>query len=321
MADEIDLRAALSGDNDLAQRDLKNADFRGKDLSSRNFDGAHLNNANFSNAILRNSTFHRSKVVGLIAIGADCTDMKANGTIIFNCNLQDSDFSNADFSRSHFQGTDFSRSKLIGANFRGCVFNEKNLFEGATSDETTMFDGATIMRPLSRDPVFRFYGVERGKLVRLPPESVISEAVEYPSPSPRDIVNTIESAKTALLKAASFEFSDTPQSPGIGHNRPPVDLALVAEEVAETIDAFDDLKKQLTGTSPEAGNIQKNIIIVEETQSKIVSWTAKKLAVFSDEFVKSAGQELGKTKTWVALWLLVSGQITTLLELISSFFG
>lgn len=321
MADEIDLQAALSGDNDLAQRDLKNADFIGKDLSNRNFDGAHLNSANFSNAVLTNSTFHQANVVGLIAVGADFTSMKANSTVFFNCNFQDSEFSNAEFARSHFQGTDFSRSKLRGANFRDCIFNEGNLFIGATSDEMTMFDGATIMRPLARDPVFRFYGVERGKLVRLPSESVISEAVEPSSSSPRDIVNTIESAKTALLRAASFEFSDTPQSPGIGHNRPPVDLALVAEEVAETIGALDELKKQFTGTNPEAGKAQKNVKIVEETQSKIATWATKKLDVFSDEFVKSAGQELGKTKTWVALWLLVSGQMTTLLELMFKFFG
>ncbi len=321
MADEIDLRAALSGDNDLAQRDLKNADFSGRDLSNRNFDGAHLNDANFSNAILRNSTFHQSNVVGLKAVGADCTNMKANHTVFFNCNFQDSEFSNAEFSRSHFQGTDFSRSKLHGVNFRDCVFNEGNLFEGVTSDETTMFDGATIMRPLARNPVFRFYGVERGKLVRLPPESVISEAVEPSSPSSRDIVNTIESAKTALLRAASFEFSDTPQSPGIGHNRPPVDLALVAEEVAETIGALDELKGHFASANPANENVQKNVKIVEKFGSKITSWTAKKLDIFSDEFVKSTGQELGKTKTWVALWLLVSGQMTTLLELIFKFFG
>jgi uncharacterized protein YjbI with pentapeptide repeats len=321
MADEIDLQAALSGDNDLAQRDLKNADFSGKNFSNRNFDGAYLSSANFSNATLTNSTFHQANTLGLIAVGADANNMKANRTVFFNCNFQDSDFSDSDFSSSHFQRTEFSRSKLRGVNFRNCKFNEGNLFEGATSDETTMFDGATILRSLARDPVFRFYSVERGKLVRLPPESVVSETVEPSSPSPSDVVNAIESAKTALLRAASFEFSNTPQSPGIGHNGPPVDLALVAEEVTETIGALGELKQQFTDTNPQAGEVQKALITVAQTQSKIASWAAKKLDIFSDEFVKSVGQELGKTKTWVALWLLVSGQMAMLLELISKFFG
>jgi hypothetical protein len=155
----------------------------------------------------------------------------------------------------------------------------------------------------------------------LPPESAISEAVEPSSLDPRDIVNTIESAKTALSRAANFELSDTPRSPGIGHNRPPADLALGAEEVAETIGALDELKRQFTSANLQAGEVQKELKKVEQSQSKIVSWAAKKLDIFSDEFVKSAGQELGKTKTWVSLWLLVSGQLTMLLELILKFFG
>lgn len=168
MADEEDLRALRQGEVDMARRDFRDAELAGLDLSGRDFEGAHLERANARNANFSGANLTNAQLMNLKAEGAQFVGAVATSTSFFGLNLEGADLTKANFSRSHFSQVNFTGAKLLGADFRNAVINEGTTFENCETDESTLFDGATVFRPTARQSAFRYYTVERGKLVRKP---------------------------------------------------------------------------------------------------------------------------------------------------------
>lgn len=197
MADEEDLRRAREGEIDLAQSDLRQADLSGWDLSGRDFTGAHLEHAVAHGANFTQATLNKAELLKLDANGSNFSTAIAVSTVFYGVNFRGCNFSGGEFSRSHFSKTNLDGANFSGADFRDAYFNEGTSLEGAYADEAARFDGATVFRPLAREPVFRFYRIERGRLVRLTKPAEQSE-----QPLRQDLLREAPSEPVRALSAA-----------------------------------------------------------------------------------------------------------------------
>jgi len=319
MADQEDLKALLDGDNDLAQRDLREADLSGQNLIGRNFEQAYLQKSNFSTAVLRGANFNQAKTLGMIASNADMSGIKAPSTVFHGVNLRGANLSQADLNRAHFTKVDLSETDLRGANFKNSVFNEGTTLDGATTDSSTLFDGASIFRPLARQEAFRFYKVERGKLVRR--HEPITEEIQDPEVLSKKsaALNAIAQVEAALQVAVAAP-SPTSSEIGIGHNGPPSEAALSPVDIEQSYAALQALRIQIVAERPDTTVIARQAETLGAYSSVIGKWAVEKADLFATEFVKSLGKEVATAKFWVGAWLIVSGQLSTLLEIITRMF-
>ncbi len=317
MADTEDLKALSSGDNDLAQRDFRQADLSNTNLSDRDFSGALLQEANFSQSILSRSKFSRSSTMGFVARSAKFDAIDGTATSWFGVDFTDADLAGANFERSHFTRMNFTRADLRQANFQHCHIDESCVFDDAQTDEGTLFDNATIIRSLARQKAFRFYKVERGILVRLPPgEAPFSTGDDGKA----DIIAAANAVERAVGAALAVEYADLATSPGLGHNNPPPDQALSKEEVDEVLLATRSIKHEISAENVDPEKIKASLAIVQKAGKSIGNWSLDKANVFATEFAKSLGKEAATVKFWVALWLFASGEMTKLATLIVAHF-
>lgn len=177
MSDDADMLALKSGSLDMVKRDFRSGDLSGMDLPGRDFSESHLEKANFSRSNLEGCNFHQSHTSGLILEFASLKDAKMQQTSVFAVKFRGADLRGGSFIQSHFSRSDLTDADLRGADFRWAVFNEGTTFEGCIVDETTLFDGASIFRPLARQNAFRFYDVDRGKLIRRPPQNEMEKSI------------------------------------------------------------------------------------------------------------------------------------------------
>lgn len=318
MADQEDLNALIAGDNDLAERDLRAANLTSLDLAGRDFQGAHLEKANFSHSNLSGSTISNAKLTSANFSACNMQGIKLTATSVFACDFQKADLTGSDLSRSHFSRTNMNGSIIIGADFRNCHINEGSTFDGVVSDETTLFDGATIFRPLARDPAFRFYSVERGKLVR---KSIVDDRPSpFSSPAIAEVLSALNRAEKALREAIDAQPSAEFHG-GIGHNGPPFDSALLQEESAEIFRALSTIAVEARKVEPDTEEISSANGRIAQFSSKIGEWASKKASIFSDELARELGKQAADIKLWIGLWLVASGQLTTLVEIVARVFA
>lgn len=314
MADADDVDALLSGDNDLAERDLRGADFQGLDLTVRDFRGAYLEKANLSGANLSHSILSRARIGQAKFVRSILKEADVRQTSLYSVDFSNADLSEAKFNGSLFAKTNLDHAILTGADFSGCNFQDGTTFDGALSDETTKFDGATIFRPLAKNAAFRFYKVERGKLVRLE-EAETSSFSSVAS----DIANALPLIRTTQAALASaLSTRPDPQAIGIGHNGPPTDSALADEEAADLKDALSILDEQIASKNPNQQVIAENTRKLQDHSLRVSDWISKRLDIFSDEFARSLGKGAGDIRLWIGMWIVLSGHLSKLIELITS---
>lgn len=322
MADAEDLEALIRGENDLAERDLREADLRGMNLRGRDLSGAHLGKANLQYADLSEANLNGASVAFLKAQGANLTLAKISQTAIVGVDFSAAILRAADLSRSHFARVCFDEADIRGTDFRNAVFKEDTTFTDTISDESTLFDGATIFRPLARQSAFRFYKVERGKLVRLLPEAQApSQSAPQITPealNSRSILEVIAKAENAVKEAASTHPPALPATPGIGHNRPPADAALKSEEVEDVLLALRVIRVELGKPEPDLKQLRDGGQRLETHAETISRWAVGKADIFAEAFAKSLGKEVSKAHFWVGIWLVASGYLSQLAELLLS---
>jgi len=278
MADSDDLAALLSGNNDLVGRDLRSVEMEGFNLAGRDFEKSHLEKSNFSRGILSGSKFDQAHLSHVNFSYSDLHEIKMTQTAVTFVDFSNAILTGSDFSRSHFAGSNFNGALLSAANFTGCHINEGNTFEDSIADESTIFDDVTIFRPLARNPVFRFYKVERGKLVR----KNADETSVLPTSKPIEFTNAlteINRTEIAIRSAlAVLPLDDGLQ--GIGHNRPPLEHALTTEEVEQVLETLRILSKEIISPDVNSIIVQEAKSKLAENSSKIGVWVSKKADIF-----------------------------------------
>lgn|GEM_PF-1785113 len=325
MADAEDLEALIKGENDLAERDLREADLSGMNLRGRDLSGAHLQKANLRSADLSEANLNGASIAFLQAQGANLTGAKIAQTAIVGVDFTRANFQSADLSRSHFAGVCLDEADLRGADFRNSFLKEGTTFTDAISDESTLFDGATIFRPLARLGAFRFYKVERGKLVRLPPETQIpsqtSPQILPETLNSQSILGAIAKAEQAIREAAAANPPAFPETPGIGHNQPPADAALKPEEVADALRALRVIRVEIGKPEPDVEQLRDSQQRLRTHEETISQWAVGKADIFAEAFAKSLGKEAAKAHFWVGIWLVASGYLNQLAELLLAILG
>ncbi len=101
--------------------------------------------------------------------------------------------------------------------------------------------------------------------------------------------------------------------PPIGHNRPPEDEVLSPEDRTAISNAIATLKAQPAQPAARPPEATDAVALLQSVARKVWPYLTDKAALFADEFVKSAGGELGKRVVqfpyWAALYFLLQHAI------------
>ncbi|MBP2560355.1 uncharacterized protein YjbI with pentapeptide repeats [Neorhizobium galegae] len=324
MADDIDLQAARSREKDLARRDLKNAHLEGLDLTNVDLTGAHIEQANFSGANLSGATLNKAHTMNADMSHANLSGVVANSTVLFGVNLSGADLRHAKLVSSHFSRVKLHGADLRNANFRNARLNDGTDFTDCVVDDTTIFDGAHILRPLSRQPAFRFYEVERGILVRRPDGPRLLEALppRAATSSQDGRIGEIERRISELLAAlAPLTPSDAGSgetAAGMGHNNPPEPTPLERQEFEGLRTTLAALAVEIHRDDIRSADILDETETLERASAKIADWVGRKVDLAADECAKQLGKSLADARVWMAGWLVVSGKLAALVELLVS---
>lgn len=320
MADTEDLEALLAGEHDLVQADFRGADLQRAVLSNRDFTGAkfekaNLGKADFSNSILRGASFTQ----------ADLTEANLS-----RCNSPNTGFvhvkmSNANWQSAKLVSSNFHSCNLSGSDLRGADFSKANLvndnnFEGTIVDENTKFDGAKILRPMIKNPAFRYYRLERGQLIRKLEGEIDEVFHDNPSAFQRDIENQIQTSALALDQLEKAISNNISIHGEIGHNGPPEDLELLDSDFSSAREALEILKIELVSPAPDLSKLDKAQKSATVIVNKVLTWASSKFELFSDELAKGAGKSLSSPTGLLAIALVFTGEWSTLIDLMVKFF-
>lgn len=189
----------------MARRDFRGADLSDLDLRNRDFTGAHFDKANARGADFSGSTLQGAHTVGMQAPSANLARVTAPSSVFVNVDFNKANLREGGFDRSHFTKVDLRGADLRGTSFRNAHFNQGTDLDGALTDSETVFDGATILRPLARQPAFRFYRVERGVLIRN--EGSPTDVAESSGPQP----GSAPAGSASAAKSVHFNTDGPPQ--------------------------------------------------------------------------------------------------------------
>ncbi len=310
MADENDMIALEKGDIDMVKRDFRSANLSGRDMTGRDFTYAHFERADISRANLTGSTLSQYSCMQMNAQGAILRNVSCESTAHFGVNFRDADLRMSRFTHSHFGQCDFSSADLRGANFSKCHINEGSTFTGAISDGETLFDGATIFRPLATDPVFRFYKVERGVLLRRSPEETTISDVDLR----RQIDAKIDVIERELTK---IDFSsDRVKEPGLGHNNPPDEIPSDVVNPDQLKENLREIRLEVSKEEPERERLDKATNTFSSIGAKFLTWLSKKLDIAAESFAKKAGESLASKPVWISMLVIFGGHLDDLQQML-----
>lgn len=336
MADSVDLELLKSGELDLSRCDLRGADLRGMDLRGRNFSHCLLEKAQCEGTNFAGSDFSNSKV----------SFMTAKGAIFDKCNLSRlhfgyTDLSGASLKEAKADGARFQHAKLDGSNLQGASLvggsvDADTLLDGVISDEKTNFDGLEVLRPTSRNPLFRDYTFSDGTLHRRsaaaaavavdeakedqPVENLPASEHQQTAIAKSQIQQLIQNATLTRLTAQQFAgqieeaLRDTPVDQG---NR-------LAEPLQTMLEFAEVLRNLAPSTVPPQAPLDRSILearIVEletlvnrlkeqlsdETKARKVAENLAKSDGFMANFRRSAGKAAGIGTASVAASLVTVG--------------
>jgi hypothetical protein len=164
MADSEDLKLLMSGELDLNRCDFREAKLSGLDLRGRNFSHCLFERAQCEGTQFGGSDFRAAKVSFMKAKSAVFDDCNLEGLHFGYADLSDASFKNAKANRTHFQHVNLNGANLQNAQFKGASIDADTTLKGTLSNANTSFEGLKVLRPVSRDPLFKNYTFKDGVL-------------------------------------------------------------------------------------------------------------------------------------------------------------
>jgi hypothetical protein len=166
MADSEDLKLLMSGEIDLSRCDFRGANLKGMDLRGRDFSHSLLEKAECEGTQFGDCNFE----------GAKFRFMQAPNAVFDGCilksihfgfvNLTGASLRNADATNAVFQNVKLANANLSSANLSNGQMDADTSLDGVITNNETRFDSLKVLRPTSRNPIFKDYTFEKGKLVR-----------------------------------------------------------------------------------------------------------------------------------------------------------
>lgn len=201
MADSVDLDLLKSGELDLSRCDLRGADLGGMDLRGRNFSHCLLEQAKCEGTNFEGSDLRESKVSFMSAKNANF-----NGCNLTRLLFSYTDLSGTSLKDAEANGATFHNAKLGGANLQGTSLLGGSIdadteLEGVIFNEQTNFDGLKVLRPTSRNVLFRDYTFSDGTLHRRSSAIATATADHPKEDEPVENLPTPEHQQTAIAKS------------------------------------------------------------------------------------------------------------------------
>lgn len=310
--DEDDYNHLQSGSNDLAGCVLTGANLSGLLLNGRNFNRAQLGSANFEGANLEGSSFLGATITRANFSGANLRKSSFNGGNV-RVNFSRSNLSDATL-HGVYASADFRGANLSGTNFSGVHFQDGCLFDDAIVSEETLFDGATVLRPYSRLPPFRYYKLERGILHRLSTNELQQD---------QDLLrlSAIDALTNGIQELQSLPVSTAlpVDLVGIGHNNPPDDFKLSPLEISTAQTSFVQARDALFEKSKDTSRYLHAIETATDLARKASMWVAQKVDVAISEFAKEFGKTLGSKVALTVATLQFTGALERIVQALSRF--
>ena len=317
MADEMDLAALAAGEKDLVQGDFRQANLVGEDLSNRDFtraqfDKGNLQRSNLSKSVLSEASFTQADLSHANLEG--CTG-RSNWV---HTKLTSANLRNVKFAQSNFHTCDFRDADIRGADFSKANLIHDNDFNGVIANDATKFDGARILRPMARLSIFANYRLERGELKRIAGNEIPPvDEIEERRGDLQAALTEIESTLRNLVVQNDVQ----PEHGGIGHNNPPPEDRLGADEIEDGEQALATIRGEVLADNPDKHRVVDASKVLSKIAGKAADLASRNFGVFTEEFSKQAGKSLASPAGITALYLLFSGQWANLLNLLVKFFG
>lgn len=347
MADSEDLKRLESGELDLSRCDFREAQLSGLDLRGRNFSHCLLKKANCEGTQFSGSNFQ----------DADVSFIKAANAVFDECNLEGSHFGYTDLSGASLQNASanraiFQHAILNGADLRGISLRDGTIdadtkLEGVISDHNTNFDGLRVLRPTSRDALFKDYTFDNGKLRRqfaLADLKDTDSSHNLQSPEKVHLVKSRELVTTTaqiqhLLQNANVTRFTAKQFAGLIEDAlrevPPTDNNRLIEPLQTMLEFAEVLRKLAPDTLPpgapfdltqlESRIAELEAIIGNLTQQLSHETSARQAAEalnangsFTAHFLKTAGKASGTAAVAVATSLVTVGVPTAAVYFLGS---
>lgn len=273
MADLVDLKSLSDGEQDLVHADFRAANLRGSALDRKNFSGAKFDEADLEGADFSRSTLVRASFIKAKMSDANFTGCNASQTGFVWADFRRANFRDANFSGAIFNRCDLSGADLRGADFQGVQLVENVTIEGVVIDETTKFDGASILRPMIRNPAFKYYELVRGKLVRRasgapePPGATDELAL---GASRLELERALDESASTLQKIEEIMPTEPAPHGAIGHNGPPVEFALSREDIYDLKDHLVALRGNVYANNLDAAQVERSKSFLGKYGSKIL---------------------------------------------------
>lgn len=166
MADSEDLELLMSGEIDLSRCDFREAKLNGMDLRGRNFSHCLLQNAECRGTKFDGSNFNKAEMSFMKASNASFDGCMLEGRHFGYVDLSGASLKNVKAKSARFQHVKLNGADLRGAEFIDASFDADTDLNGVISDKNTNFEGLKVLRPTSRNELFRDYDFIDGVLQR-----------------------------------------------------------------------------------------------------------------------------------------------------------
>jgi RNAse (barnase) inhibitor barstar len=320
VADSEDILAFGTGHVDLVARDIRGAILKDLNLMGRDLSRSLMEKSKFDSCNLEGCNFNKCKLEDAKFTNCIIKNTNFSHILALNVKFEKCDLRNCFFNDSGITQFDFVDCDVRGADFSGRDFTRLFPFDKSMSDFDTKFDNVSTTRELAKNDIFRYYDFHKGILIRKIDIEFANED------STKEKLENKKIELLILLREVELQIKDqiwhsTENSnvkPGIGHNNPPIFDALELEEIEKTANAISTLSEEFNKTEPDSSKINSAEKIITATVIKVGNWVAEKANLFSDEFSKNLGADLGKVRNIIALWALFTGKLTQILEVISN---
>lgn len=214
----------------------------------------------------------------------------------------------------------FKNSDLSFANFSSSIIGEGCAFTGVIVNEETKFDNVSILRSLAKEDAFRYYLVDKGKLVRKRDAEHLGSSSE--SARIKAVKSISNDVNAAILQISEIEIFERriAEDIGYGHNSGAVWSAPEDVSILEIKQQLIELRDFVaTNSVIDIGALEEKTKVLEGESSKIARWIGDRFTKFADSFVAELGKSAANWKVYVGLWAVLSGKIDSVINIVGTF--
>lgn len=142
-----------------------------------------------------------------------------------------------------------------------------------------------------------------------------------PPGNSRDSLELLDAIDDALTALSLLEPMTPDAEAGVGHNNPPSDSALTAEDYEAVLATLRQLRSAATGRRLEAQDIGQAREQLRSVVQLITKWARRRLDLVEEGFYRGVGTVGATGLVATGLWIAAGGKIERVAELIAKFSG